>query len=178
MVSFVCDNPELPIGSRRTWDIFIQETGSKRNPDSLKSQASSPIFKHNVSTLQSLVMFPQTQHLVPQRTELFLPAASSSSSSSVVVAAAAAATATVKVASAAPTDKAGSALSSLSACGSTSASTSSAAHLSGFMTSPSLNPAPPPASTAMPPLETVNCALSEGNHSVGSAQSLAQASAI
>jgi hypothetical protein len=175
MVSFVCDNPELPIGSRRTWDIFIQETGSKRNPDSLKSQASSSIFKHNVSTLQSLVMFPQTQHLVPQRTELFLPAASSSSSSSVV--AAAAATATVKVASAAPTDKAGSALSSLSACGSTSASTSSAAHLSGFMTSPSLNAAPPPASTAMPPPETVNCALSEGNHSAG-AQSLAQASAI
>lgn len=57
MVSFACDNPLLPVGSRRTWDIFIQETGSKRNPDSLKSQASSVQFKHNVNLLQGTASF-------------------------------------------------------------------------------------------------------------------------
>jgi hypothetical protein len=58
MVSFACDNPDLPVGSRRTWDIFIQQTGSKRNPDSLKSQAASAQFKHNISVLHSAVSFP------------------------------------------------------------------------------------------------------------------------
>ena len=30
-LSFVLDNPTLPIGSRKTWDMFIKQTGSKRN---------------------------------------------------------------------------------------------------------------------------------------------------
>lgn len=64
MVSFACDNPQLPVGSRRTWDTFIQETGCKRNPDSLKSQASSAHFKQNVSMLQMASFDPLHQFLV------------------------------------------------------------------------------------------------------------------
>ncbi len=31
ILSFIIDNPLLPVGSRKTWEIFIQETGSLRN---------------------------------------------------------------------------------------------------------------------------------------------------
>ena len=43
-VSFVFDNPALPLQSRKTWEQFIKETGSKRAPDSLKSTCSSVAF--------------------------------------------------------------------------------------------------------------------------------------
>ncbi len=38
------DNPTLPLQSRKTWEQFIKETGSKRAPDSLKSTCSSVAF--------------------------------------------------------------------------------------------------------------------------------------
>jgi len=60
-VSFVVDNPLLPVGSRKTWDVFIEETGSKRNPDSLKSQAASVHFKNN---LQVLLLLPRPRHML------------------------------------------------------------------------------------------------------------------
>ena len=36
MLSFVRDNPALDIGSLRTWDVFVEETGSKRSSDALQ----------------------------------------------------------------------------------------------------------------------------------------------
>ncbi len=30
-LSFILDNPSLPVGSRKTWEGFITETGSRRN---------------------------------------------------------------------------------------------------------------------------------------------------
>jgi hypothetical protein len=43
-VSFVFDNPLLPLQSRKTWEQFIKETGSKRSLDSLKSVCNSVAF--------------------------------------------------------------------------------------------------------------------------------------
>jgi hypothetical protein len=30
-LSYVLDNPSLSIGSRKTWELFIKQSGSKRN---------------------------------------------------------------------------------------------------------------------------------------------------
>jgi hypothetical protein len=87
-VSFACDNPQLPVGSRRTWDIFIEETGCKRNPDSLKSQASSAHFKQNVGMFQRASFDPLHQFPVPEPSPLV--ASSSLSPSATLVPAAAA----------------------------------------------------------------------------------------
>jgi hypothetical protein len=43
-VSFVFDNPTLPLQSRKTWEQFRKETGSKRAADSLKSVCNSIAF--------------------------------------------------------------------------------------------------------------------------------------
>ncbi len=43
-MSFVFDNPTLPLQSRKTWEQFRKETGSKRAADSLKSVCSSIAF--------------------------------------------------------------------------------------------------------------------------------------
>jgi len=83
MVSFACDNPSLPVGSRRTWDMFIQETGCRRNPDSLKSQASSAHFKQNVSMLQNASFDPLHQLLVTAPPPL-VPSSSLSPSATLV----------------------------------------------------------------------------------------------
>ena len=43
-MSFVFDNPTLPLQSRKTWEQFRSETGSKRAADSLKSVCSTVAF--------------------------------------------------------------------------------------------------------------------------------------
>ncbi len=49
-LSFILDNPSLPIGSRKTWEVFIKETGSSRNSGSYSPRLFSHFSISNISS--------------------------------------------------------------------------------------------------------------------------------
>ena len=59
MLHFLAENPDLRQRSRRTWEWFKKKTGCQRSADSLKSHASSKLFRMEQGGEKSSLKRPQ-----------------------------------------------------------------------------------------------------------------------
>jgi hypothetical protein len=73
MVSFIMDNPQLRVGCRSTWKMFIKETGSKRSYESLRARAGYAGFEEDVNAMRSTVHVHDSHHIAAATAATLLP---------------------------------------------------------------------------------------------------------